>query len=63
LTGREVQETEAYLHDRFDAQGAVCVQAAVPLTTTTWWSSALLQRLGDVNRELNLSLVRERPRP
>lgn len=54
MTGREVQEVESFLLERLDANEAVFLHAAVPLTTATWWSASFLQRVAETNRLLEV---------
>jgi hypothetical protein len=62
LTGREMQEVEAFLLERLDNARAIFVQTAKPLGGDTWWSLPLVQRLHSLNRTLDVAPVRERSR-
>lgn len=56
LTGREVQEVEQFLSDRLDNMASVFVHAAKPMTgSDLWWSPTMVQRLGSLNRTVEVA--------
>lgn len=55
LTGREVQSTEAFLHERMDDLRAVFLHANKNLVGETWWSQTLVNRVAGLNRKLEVA--------
>jgi hypothetical protein len=53
VTGREVQEVEDFLSDRFDRQKAHIIHVAKPLPGT-WWSAGLCDRIASASRVLEV---------